>query len=98
MKLRMMRAHPNVCLQVERITDITNWESVIAWGMFEELHGDEAAKARQLLETRLAPRMGGAPMERAHGMSGWGNHPQTWQDAVLYRVTLTTKSGRCELP
>jgi nitroimidazol reductase NimA-like FMN-containing flavoprotein (pyridoxamine 5'-phosphate oxidase superfamily) len=98
MKLRMMRAHPNVCVQVERITNITDWESVIAWGMFEELHGDEAAQARQLLEDRFAPRLGGTPIERAHGMGGWDGHPPSWPDAILYRVTLTTKSGRFEHP
>lgn len=98
MKLRIMRANPTVCLQVERITDITDWQSVIAWGTFEELSGDDAEKARRLIEDRFAPRMGGAPLEHVHGMGGWGNHPPTWQDAVLYQITLTTKSGRFERP
>lgn len=98
MKLRMMRAHPMVCLQGDHIVDISNWQSAVVWGTFEELHGDETTKARQLIEDRFAPRMGGMPIEQAHGMSGWGNHPPTWQDAVLYRITLTTKSGRFEHP
>jgi nitroimidazol reductase NimA-like FMN-containing flavoprotein (pyridoxamine 5'-phosphate oxidase superfamily) len=98
MKLRLMRAHPTVCVQVDHISGITEWESVIAWGLFEELHGDEALAARRLIEDRFAPQLGGTPIERAHGMGGWGSHPSTWQDAMLYRITLTTKSGRFERP
>jgi nitroimidazol reductase NimA-like FMN-containing flavoprotein (pyridoxamine 5'-phosphate oxidase superfamily) len=96
MKLRMMRAHPMVCVQVEQITGMTEWESVVAWGMFEELHGEEATRARRLIEQRFAPQMGGTPLEKAHGMSGWNGHPPTWQDAVIYRIMLTTKAGRYE--
>ncbi len=98
MKLRLMRAHPTVCFQVDQIEDITDWQSVIAWGTFEELHGDDAENAKDLLIGRFTPLLGGAPIQRAHGMGGWADHAPTWQDAVLYRITLTTKSGRFENP
>lgn len=98
MKLRLMRAHPTVCFQVDQIENITNWQSVIAWGTFEELHGDDAENAKNLLIGRFTPLLGGAPIQRAHGMGGWAGHAPTWQDAVLYRITLTTKSGRFESP
>lgn len=98
MKLRLMRAHPTVCLQVDRIENITNWQSVIAWGMFEELHGSEREKAQALLIGRFTPLLGGAPIQHAHGMGGWAGHPPTWHDAVLYRITLTAKTGRFETP
>lgn len=98
MKLRLMRAHPTVCLQVDRIEDSVNWESVIAWGRFEELHGDDAARAKELFSGRFTPLLGGAPIERVHGMGGWASHPPTWQDAVIYRITLTAKTGRFERP
>jgi nitroimidazol reductase NimA-like FMN-containing flavoprotein (pyridoxamine 5'-phosphate oxidase superfamily) len=32
-KLPMLRAHPQVCLQVERIENLANWVSVIVWGV-----------------------------------------------------------------
>jgi uncharacterized protein len=96
MKLRLMRAHPTICLQVEQIEGITNWQSVIAWGTYEELRGDDAAKAQEFFAGRFTPLLGGAPIQHAHGMGGWGSHPPTWQDAVLYRITLTTKTGRFE--
>lgn len=98
MKLRLMRAHPTVCFQVDHIDDITNWQSVITWGTFEELHGEDAEKARTIFSGRFTPLLGGGTIERSHGMAGWGDRPPTWQDAVLYRLTLTAKSGRFERP
>lgn len=98
MKLRLMRAHPTVCIQVDRIEGNTNWQSVIAWGTFEELHGDAAERAKSLFVSRFTPLLGGTPIQYAHGMGGWANHPPTWQDAVLYQITLTAKTGRFETP
>ncbi|MGV1088415.1 MAG: pyridoxamine 5'-phosphate oxidase family protein, partial [Mycobacterium sp.] len=31
-KLKAMRAHPEVCVEVEHVDDMSNWRSVIAWG------------------------------------------------------------------
>jgi hypothetical protein len=98
MKLRLMRAHPTVCLQVDRIDDTTNWQSVIAWGTFEELYGQDAERARDFIVGQFTPLLGGGTIQRSHGMAGWGSHPPTWQDAVLYRITLTGKTGRYEKP
>jgi nitroimidazol reductase NimA-like FMN-containing flavoprotein (pyridoxamine 5'-phosphate oxidase superfamily) len=98
MKLRAMRAHPLVCVQVERVDGITNWRSVVAWGTFEELAGAEAEEARQRLVSHFTPLLGGASVQRTHGMEQWGSHAATWRDAVLYRIALTTKTGRYETP
>lgn len=37
MKMDIMRKNPDVCFQVDAIDDLLNWESVIAWGKFEEI-------------------------------------------------------------
>jgi uncharacterized protein len=98
MKLRMMRANPSVCFQVDHIEGLGNWQSVIAWGTFAELHGEDAATAKELFRQRFLPQLGGGSLERAHGMAGWGAHPATWQDAIVYRIMLTKKTGRYERP
>lgn len=36
-KVRMMRKHPGVCFQVDRIENLVNWRSVLVWGKFQEL-------------------------------------------------------------
>jgi uncharacterized protein len=37
MKIKMMRSNPVVCFEVDKVTNVTNWESVILWGTYEEL-------------------------------------------------------------
>jgi hypothetical protein len=37
MKVEMMRKNPAVCFQVDNMRDMANWQSVIAWGTYEEL-------------------------------------------------------------
>ncbi|MGH2519160.1 MAG: pyridoxamine 5'-phosphate oxidase family protein, partial [Chloroflexota bacterium] len=33
-----LHAHPNgVCFQVDQITDVDDWRSVVGWGQFEEV-------------------------------------------------------------
>jgi nitroimidazol reductase NimA-like FMN-containing flavoprotein (pyridoxamine 5'-phosphate oxidase superfamily) len=39
LKIRMMRANPHVCFEVDQRENLANWRSVIAWGVYEELHG-----------------------------------------------------------
>src|SRR5437868_10740945 len=45
-KLTAVRQHPRVCLQVDRINDQFHWQSVIAYGRFEEItNGTERERA-----------------------------------------------------
>src|SRR5262245_55037619 len=37
MKIQMMRNSPEVCLEVDEITDFTNWKSVVVWGEYQEI-------------------------------------------------------------
>ena len=36
-KLKMLRKNPKVCFEVDMMTDMRNWQSVIVYGKFEEL-------------------------------------------------------------
>jgi nitroimidazol reductase NimA-like FMN-containing flavoprotein (pyridoxamine 5'-phosphate oxidase superfamily) len=97
MKLRFMRANPRVCFEVDRVRSPTEWESVIAWGVFEELAGEEAHAAMRRYIDRLGPMLlSGAA--RLHGPM----HPQRvhppgdGQGAVVYRLRLTERTGRFE--
>ena len=37
LKIRAMRKHPQICLQVDEVQDDYNWKSVIAFGEYEEI-------------------------------------------------------------
>jgi nitroimidazol reductase NimA-like FMN-containing flavoprotein (pyridoxamine 5'-phosphate oxidase superfamily) len=97
MKLEMMRANPEICFQVDRRAGLSDWQSVIAWGTFEELHGDEATRAMELLLDRLLPLLAGEG-----SLAIRGEAPATLvagmpiEDLVLYRIRLGERSGRFE--
>lgn len=57
-KLRAMRADPHVCFEVEHVDNLANWQSVIGWGTFEELDGEDAEVGMHLLVDRLMPLVG----------------------------------------
>ena len=40
-KLEALRQNPRVCLQVDQIKDQFHWQSVLAFGNFEEINGPE---------------------------------------------------------
>lgn len=53
MKIRFMRQNPSVCFEIDCYEGLFDWKSVIAWGSFRELSGDEASRARDLLLQKL---------------------------------------------
>ena len=92
LKLRMMRSHPTVCFEVDRLDGVANWQSVIATGRFSELEAMEAELAMELLGRRLAPLVPSAtsrPDSRIH-TSGL-----PWS---VFRILLGERTGRFERP
>src|SRR5438128_2309466 len=53
LKIEMMHDNPNVCIQIDHITDLATWQSVIVWGRFEELHGQDAEEALRRIVEKL---------------------------------------------
>ncbi|MEI8254864.1 MAG: pyridoxamine 5'-phosphate oxidase family protein [Deltaproteobacteria bacterium] len=97
LKVRMMRENPAVCFEVDHMENMANWQSVIARGTFEELHGDDAMRGMQTLVTRLAPLMTSATSTPTHGVPAGGHRADTaGHEAVLFRLKLTEKTGRFE--
>ncbi|CAN5790551.1 hypothetical protein BH09ACT7_BH09ACT7_38860 [soil metagenome] len=89
-KLRALRANPQVCFEVEEVDDLSNWRSVIAWGVAEELTGAAAEDGMQLLLERVLPKLP-AGSTSAHP-SPQGQH----RLASVYRVHLHDRTGRFE--
>ncbi len=89
MKMHMMRENPHVCFEVDHMDGVANWESVIAWGTFEELRGVEATRTMEMLVRELEPRLEGPP--------GGSAHPRSGQvPALVYRIRLDERTGRFE--
>ncbi|MDP9320191.1 MAG: pyridoxamine 5'-phosphate oxidase family protein [Chloroflexota bacterium] len=91
LKIRLMRLAPDVCFEVDQIDDLANWRSVIAWGHYEELVGDLATAAMNLLRSRLAPLTSSETVGPAGHPAGRAN-----LTGVAFRIRLSERTGRFE--
>lgn len=76
-KVELMRAKSRVCFEVDRY-ESGSWRSAIAYGRYEELHGDDVERALDLLAARF-----GRQRQRSAG-------PGT----VVFRIVIDEVSGR----
>jgi nitroimidazol reductase NimA-like FMN-containing flavoprotein (pyridoxamine 5'-phosphate oxidase superfamily) len=84
-KTAMLRENPRVCVEVDSydVDGRGSWRSVIAYGTYEELAGDEIEPALSLLRERFARAAGrtAEPRELA-------------ENVVILRIKLDEISGR----
>jgi uncharacterized protein len=93
MKMDMLRAHPTVCFQVDKIDNMKSWQSVIAWGIFEELQGYDARSAMQKLLARMSALATDDINDPMHGIE---THQleSSGTKSVIYRINIFEKTGR----
>ena len=96
LKIDIMRKNPKVCFQVDDMHNMANWQSAIAWGIFEELKkGEDRNHAIELLMGRVLPFI---HSETMHVSPHWP-FPSTEFDSIkgiFFRIRLTKKTGRYE--
>ncbi len=99
MKVDFMRENPEVCVQVEQIKDLGEWESAILWGKFKELQGPDEIVAMIHLIDRYGPVFDMIPKGDQRGrdiapprLDGKAaNH-------VVYKIVFSERTGRAEYP
>jgi nitroimidazol reductase NimA-like FMN-containing flavoprotein (pyridoxamine 5'-phosphate oxidase superfamily) len=97
LKIRMMRANPQVCFQVDQRENLANWRSVVAWGVYEELQGKEALDALQLLVARLMPLVTSETLTlRDDPFFAAAKPVADAPKTTIYRIRLTERTGRFE--
>jgi nitroimidazol reductase NimA-like FMN-containing flavoprotein (pyridoxamine 5'-phosphate oxidase superfamily) len=98
MKLRMMRANPQVCFQVDHIENLANWVSVIAWGEFEEVADEDAKSAMQVFLDRMEPILASETALSPHRSPAVGGPAIDMKGdvAIFFRIRLTERTGRFE--
>ena len=95
-KIEMMRRNHNVCFQVDDLSNMAEWKSVIALGEFEELTDEiERKKAIKYLIDRQLPLVSS---ETTHLGSVWPFSPENLNTigGIVFRVLLKEKTGRFE--
>jgi nitroimidazol reductase NimA-like FMN-containing flavoprotein (pyridoxamine 5'-phosphate oxidase superfamily) len=96
MKLGMMRKNPEVCFEVDNTRNLTNWQSVVAWGLFQELPaGKEREHAVRCLGERKLPVLSSETM---HLSPQWPFPVENESEVqgIIFRIRLMQKSGRYE--
>jgi len=96
MKINIMRKNPKVCFEVDNTMNLANWQSVIAWGQFEELEdsGDRQMALQKLIDRTLPV----ITSETMHITPQWPfpmDHPENIK-GIVFRIKLTEKTGRFE--
>lgn len=95
LKLDIMRQNPDVCFEADDITDMANWQSVIAWGKFEELKDDDRKKGLEILIHRHLPLSSSVT---THLGKAWPFSEQDIEEitGIVFRINITKRTGRFE--
>jgi uncharacterized protein len=95
-KLKILRKSPSVCFEVDIMTNMANWQSVIVYGKFEELKGEAAQKARETLFNRIFPLLTSSTIHaHEHEVTGKVDN-STRVKRVMYRIKIMKVTGRFE--
>jgi uncharacterized protein len=96
MKIGMMRKNTNVCFEVDSISNLDNWQSVICWGSFKELvNPDERQNALEKLHIRNLPVSVSATAKLS---PQYPFLPRDFDsiEGVVFRIQLYKKTGKFE--
>jgi nitroimidazol reductase NimA-like FMN-containing flavoprotein (pyridoxamine 5'-phosphate oxidase superfamily) len=97
LKIDMMRKNPAVCFEVDNIKDVTNWESVIAWGTFYEVtEMAEQEDIMQKLSNRIMPYIFDDSIPPSHGFVEEASDVGTAVELIIYKINITKLTGRFE--
>lgn len=97
LKVDIMRKSPNVCFEVDSVINMTNWQSVIISGTFNELNGKEADTARHYMFNHVWPLLTSATIHpHEHGVSTAAVDDANRIKPIMYRIRIDEKTGRFE--
>lgn len=96
-KIEMMRNNPEVCFEVDVIQSIFKWQSVIAWGTFEEIADmNEKQRVMQGIIHRIMPLSVNPTNHPSHGITERDTDVGIGVELIVYKISLKEKTGRFE--
>jgi uncharacterized protein len=96
LKINMMRTDPKVCFQVDIMNNMADWQSVIAWGIYEELK--QPTERNEGLLKLMDRRLPLLSSETTHLSPVWPFTPHDISEikGIVFRILITKKTGRFE--
>jgi nitroimidazol reductase NimA-like FMN-containing flavoprotein (pyridoxamine 5'-phosphate oxidase superfamily) len=97
MKVNMMRQNPKVCFAVHAMENMANWQSVVAWGNFEEITDPaERENALQILLKRNLPIITSKTVELTPDWPFIPKDVNSGVKGIVFRIKLNIKTGKYE--
>jgi len=97
-KMEVLRKNPNVCFEVDIANDISNWQSAVVFGQFEELEKEEMEEARALLTNKVMPLLTSSSIHLHEHDEGKGHElsDKGRIKPIMFRIKINEKWGRFE--
>lgn len=95
-KLEILRKNPNICFEVDIMLNMRNWQSVLVFGVFEELDAISGNLARQMLFNRIYPLTTSSTVQHEGHEEKYVPEDGTRIKNVMYRIAVTMTTGRFE--
>jgi nitroimidazol reductase NimA-like FMN-containing flavoprotein (pyridoxamine 5'-phosphate oxidase superfamily) len=95
-KIEFMRKNPNICFQIDFSNNITNWQSIVVYGKFEELSQKETETAREFLINKIMPLM---TYSKIHAYEHWEAREEYLDDShrlkpIIFKLRIEEISGK----
>ncbi len=95
-KIQYMRDNPNICFQIDFTNNISNWQSIIVYGKFEELSESEIKIAREFRLNKIMPLMTNS---KIHPHEHWEAREQVLDDSqrvkpIIFKLKIEEISGK----
>ena len=95
-KINLLRKNPNVCIQVQIMSSMNNWQSVLVLGLFEELKDEAADAAREFLFNKVFTLFTTSTIHKfEHGITEEIEDKNRIKD-VLFKINIKEVTGRYE--
>lgn len=96
LKLKLLRKNPLVCFEVDMMTDMRHWQSVLVYGKFIELKNKESDNARDILFNRVLPLMTSSTVHPYGHNETVTVDDSTRVKQVMYKIKIKKVTGRFE--
>lgn len=96
-KLDILRKNPTVCFEIDVMTDMRNWQSILVYGKFQELTKEEAEKARDILYNRIYTLATSATIHSFGHEGSDSDVSQKKEGPIMYKIVIDEITGRFEI-